>query len=113
MSSVLYAWAKDVLRHDDKHRSVILIIINALAQQSTVWTPLIFGRLSMFPGISRASISRGRSRFCLCMWTFVVLYFFIYVILGPPQIPPEKGCAALRPGPPMSRAPRCNKIGRK
>ncbi|KAJ8104320.1 hypothetical protein POJ06DRAFT_17903 [Lipomyces tetrasporus] len=51
ISSVLYGWAKDVLRQDDKHRSVILIIINALAQQSTVWTPLIFGRLSMFPGI--------------------------------------------------------------
>ncbi|KAK9390126.1 major facilitator superfamily domain-containing protein [Lipomyces mesembrius] len=37
MSSVLYGWANDILRHDDEYRSVILIAINTLAQQSTVF----------------------------------------------------------------------------
>ncbi|KAK9328869.1 major facilitator superfamily domain-containing protein [Lipomyces starkeyi] len=76
MSSVLYGWANDILRHDDEYRSLILIVINTLAQQSTVWTPLIFWQTVDAPRYLKGFTFAGTVSFCLVMWTFVVLYFF-------------------------------------
>lgn len=40
MSSVLYGWTNDILRHDNQKRAMMLIIMNAVAQSTTGWTPL-------------------------------------------------------------------------
>ncbi|KAF7190475.1 putative transporter SEO1 [Pseudocercospora fuligena] len=41
MSSVLYGWANDILKHDDDERAFTLIIMNTIAQSTTAWTPLL------------------------------------------------------------------------
>ncbi|KAK9450927.1 major facilitator superfamily domain-containing protein [Limtongia smithiae] len=76
MSSVLYGWANDILRHDDEYRAFILIVINTIAQQSTIWTPLIFWRSSTAPSYHHGFIFGATTSGLLISWTFVVLYFF-------------------------------------
>lgn len=41
MSSVLYGWANDILKHEDDERAFALIAMNTIAQSTTVWTPLL------------------------------------------------------------------------
>lgn len=41
MSSVLYGWANDILKHDNDERAFTLVAMNTIAQSSTVWTPLL------------------------------------------------------------------------
>ncbi|KAF2146961.1 uncharacterized protein K452DRAFT_294479 [Aplosporella prunicola CBS 121167] len=41
MSSVLYGWANDILKHDIDERAFTLVAMNAIAQSTTAWTPLL------------------------------------------------------------------------
>lgn len=41
MSSVLYGWVNSELRYSPVQRSVALVVINTVAQSTTVWTPLL------------------------------------------------------------------------
>ena len=41
MSSVLYGWTNDILRHDNQRRAITLITMNTIAQSTTGWTPLL------------------------------------------------------------------------
>ncbi|KAK9460640.1 major facilitator superfamily domain-containing protein [Lipomyces oligophaga] len=76
MSSVLYGWINDIVRHDNEYRSVVLLIVNVIAQQSTAWTPLIFWNSSTAPSYHRGFIWGACVSATLICWTFVVLYFF-------------------------------------
>lgn len=40
-SSVIYGWANDILKHNTEERAFVLIVMNAVAQSTTVWTPLL------------------------------------------------------------------------
>lgn len=76
MSSVLYGWINDIVRHDEEYRSVILILVNTFAQQSTAWTPKIFWESSTAPSYHMGFIWGAVISGTLILWTFVVLYFF-------------------------------------
>ncbi|KAK9479025.1 major facilitator superfamily domain-containing protein [Lipomyces japonicus] len=76
MSSVLYGWANDILRHDDEYRSLVLILMNLMAQQSIAWTPLIFWKTTSAPKYQMGFIYAAIITFLIILWTFVVLYFF-------------------------------------
>ncbi|KAK7202527.1 major facilitator superfamily domain-containing protein [Myxozyma melibiosi] len=76
MSSVLYGWINDIVRHDDEYRSVILILVNTIAQQSTAWTPRIFWKSSTAPEYHTGFIFGAVISGTLILWTFVVLWFF-------------------------------------
>lgn len=41
MSSVLYGWVNSELRYSPVQQSVALVVINTVAQSTTVWTPLL------------------------------------------------------------------------
>ncbi|KAF9637273.1 Major facilitator superfamily [Lasiodiplodia theobromae] len=41
MSSVLYGWANDIMRHHPDERAFTLIAMNTIAQSTTAWTPLL------------------------------------------------------------------------
>ncbi|KAF4633998.1 hypothetical protein G7Y89_g4117 [Cudoniella acicularis] len=41
MSSVLYGWANDILRHDANERSFTLTFMNLVAQSTTAWTGIL------------------------------------------------------------------------
>ncbi|KAK9452706.1 major facilitator superfamily domain-containing protein [Dipodascopsis uninucleata] len=76
MSSVMYGWINSCLRFDDEYRSTVLTIVNTLAQQSTVWTPLIFWQTSDAPRYYMGYVFSSVVSFTLIAWTFVVLYFY-------------------------------------
>ncbi|KAK9245617.1 major facilitator superfamily domain-containing protein [Lipomyces tetrasporus] len=76
MSSVLYGWTNDILRHDDEYRSVVLILMTAIAQQSTAWLPLIFWQTVDQPRYLKGYSFAGTVAFTLICWTFFVLYYF-------------------------------------
>lgn len=67
MSSVFYGWVNTQLRASPAVRSFTLILINAVSQSTTVWTPLL-----VFPTIESPRFPRGFP-FCLAC----ALGFFI------------------------------------
>lgn len=75
MSSVLYGWANDILRHDATERSVILTFMNLFSQSTTAWTGVL-----VFPTSEGPRFLKG--------WTFCgvnsfLLVLFTYVVIGP------------------------------
>jgi len=75
MSSVLYGWANDILRHDATERSVILTFMNLFAQSTTAWTGVL-----VFPTKEGPRFFKG--------WTFCgvnsfLLIVFTYAAIGP------------------------------
>ncbi|KAK9477381.1 major facilitator superfamily domain-containing protein [Lipomyces japonicus] len=76
MSSVLYGWVNDILRHDNEYRSILITGMTIFATQSTAWTPLIFWKTTAAPRYRTGYIYASVISFCLIIWTFVVLFFF-------------------------------------
>ncbi|TVY46174.1 putative transporter [Lachnellula occidentalis] len=75
MSSVLYGWANDILRHDATERSVILTFMNLFAQSTTAWTGVL-----VFPTSEGPRFLKG--------WTFCAVNSFLlvvctYAVIGP------------------------------
>jgi hypothetical protein len=75
MSSVLYGWANDILRHDDAERSVILVFVNLFAQSTTAWTGIL-----VFPTVEAPRFLKG---WIFCAVNSFVLIVFTYFVVRP------------------------------
>lgn len=56
MSSVLYGWVNHQLRGSPAERAFVLVLINAVAQSTTAWTPLL-----VFPTVEGPRFPKGYS----------------------------------------------------
>lgn len=68
MSSVLYGWCNDILRHNATERSFILVFINLFAQSTTAWTGIL-----VFPTVEAPRFLKGWA-FCACN-SFAIIVF--------------------------------------
>ncbi|KAK9454033.1 major facilitator superfamily domain-containing protein [Dipodascopsis uninucleata] len=76
MSSVLYGWMNSTLKFDDEYRSIVLLTVDLIANQSTIWTPLIFWKTSEAPRYRHGYIFVSCTSGLIIPWTIVVLYFY-------------------------------------
>lgn len=75
MSSVLYGWANDILRHDSTQRSVIIVFMNLFAQSTTAWTGIL-----VFPTVEAPRFLKGIS---FCATNSLVLIAFTWLVIRP------------------------------
>lgn len=61
MSSVLYGWINNELRYSPVQRSVALVVINTVAQSTTIWTPLL-----VFKTVEGPRFTKGYSFVLAC-----------------------------------------------
>lgn len=61
MSSVLYGWINSELRYSPVQRSVALVVINTVAQSTTIWTPLL-----VFKTVEGPRFTKGYSFVLAC-----------------------------------------------
>lgn len=86
MSSVLYGWANDILRHDSVERSFILTFMNLVAQSTTAWTGIL-----TFPTVEGPRFLKG---WTFCAVNSFVLVVFTYAVIGPMSRKLERKLAA-------------------
>ncbi|KAL4871858.1 hypothetical protein BDV12DRAFT_194006 [Aspergillus spectabilis] len=76
MSSVLYGWANDILRHNPQQRAIILVVMNTLPTSIRAWIGLF-----VFKTVEAPRFTKGYS-FCLANsvvligWTVIVKYLY-------------------------------------
>jgi hypothetical protein len=75
MSSVLYGWANDILRHNTAERSFIIVFMNLVAQSTTAWTGIL-----AFPTKEGPRFLKGWTFCAVCS---VLLVVFTYAVIGP------------------------------
>ncbi|GAB7353446.1 hypothetical protein MBLNU459_g3910t1 [Dothideomycetes sp. NU459] len=68
MSSVLYGWSNDILRHDEQERAITLVIMNTVAQSTTAWTGIL-----TFPTVEAPNYRKGYS-FCAACSVSLILF---------------------------------------
>lgn len=68
MSSVLYGWSNDILRHNEQERAITLVIMNAVAQSTTAWTGIL-----AFPTVEAPEFRKGYS-FCAACSVSLILF---------------------------------------
>lgn len=76
MAPVLYSWQNDISRRDQQKRSITLIFMNAIAQSTTAFMAVIVWKTVEAPRYLKGYTFTACSGFTLCLWTFVVLYFY-------------------------------------
>lgn len=72
MSSVLYGWANDIMRHNPDERSFMLITMNAVSQSTTAWTPLLVFKTVEAPRFHKGYPFVAASTVATVLMTFVV-----------------------------------------
>lgn len=75
MSSVLYGWANDMLRHNATERSIVIVFMNLIAQSTTAWTSVL-----VFPTVEAPRFLKG---FTFCAVNSVLLVLFTYLVVRP------------------------------
>lgn len=75
VSSVLYGWANEILRHNATERSFIIVFMNLFAQSTTAWTGIL-----VFPTTEAPRFLRG---WTFCAVNSFLLILFTYVVIGP------------------------------
>lgn len=75
MSSVLYGWANDMLRHNATERSIVLVFMNLFAQSTTAWTSVL-----VFPTVEAPRFLKG---FTFCAVNSFLLVIFTYFVVRP------------------------------
>ncbi|KAL1979812.1 hypothetical protein VTN96DRAFT_5098 [Rasamsonia emersonii] len=74
MSSVLYGWANDILKHDVDERATTLIVMNTIAQSTTAWTYLLTFPTSEAPRFPKGYPFTLAMSLALIAFTWVVKY---------------------------------------
>ncbi|PGH27886.1 hypothetical protein AJ80_00436 [Polytolypa hystricis UAMH7299] len=87
MSSVLYGWTNDMLRHDSMKRSIILVFMNLVAQSTTAWTSILVFKTSEAP--------RFLKGYTFCAVNSFVLVLFTVFVVRPYSRAQEKKLAAI------------------
>jgi hypothetical protein len=72
MSSVLYGWVNDILKYSPAERSFTLVVINAVSQSTTAWTPLLVFKTVEAPRFTKGYSFAAASAICLIAFTQVV-----------------------------------------
>jgi hypothetical protein len=76
ISSVIYGWLNDIMRHDPQERSIVLCWCNMFANQSTAWVGRLTYPTSQAPrykrGFTYSSIIDG----LLMIWIWVTLWLY-------------------------------------
>ncbi|KAH8600106.1 retrograde regulation protein 2 [Bisporella sp. PMI_857] len=75
MSSVLYGWANDILRHNSTERSIIIVVMNLISQSTTAWTGIL-----AFPTVEAPRFLKG---YTFCATNSFLLVLFTYLIIRP------------------------------
>lgn len=73
MSSVLYGWCNDILRHNATERSVILVFINLFAQSTTAWTGILTFPTTEAPRFLKGWTFCAVNSFCLIVFTWAAV----------------------------------------
>jgi len=74
ISSVLYGWANNILRHDAEERAIVLVTMNAVAQSTTVWVPLLILKTVEAPRFQKAFITKFIFNCLNIIFTWIVFY---------------------------------------
>jgi MFS family permease len=74
MSSVLYGWANEILRHDPDVRSFMLVAMNSISQSTTAWTPLLVYKTVDAPRFVKGYAFTAANSVCLIGLSWVVKY---------------------------------------
>lgn len=75
MSSVLYGWSNDILRHNAAERSFILVFMNLVAQSTTAWTGVL-----VFKTVEAPRFLKGWTFCAVCSFLLVA---FTYGVIAP------------------------------
>ncbi|CAH6722019.1 probable transporter Seo1p [[Candida] jaroonii] len=73
---VVYSWQGDICRRDQRKRSIVLIIINAIAQSTTAFMAVIVWKTVDAPTYFKGFTFTACSAATLILWTFGVLYLY-------------------------------------
>jgi hypothetical protein len=73
MSSVLYSWVNTICRDDTQERSIILVIVNLIAQSSTAWTSVLVFKTVEAPRFLKGWTFCGVCAFLCIAWTVLVI----------------------------------------
>jgi hypothetical protein len=76
MSSVLYGWANDILRHDSTQRSITIVFMNLVAQSTTAWTHILVFKTSEGPRFLKGYTFCATNSFALVLFTIFVVRRF-------------------------------------
>lgn len=75
MSSVLYGWVNSQLRYSPVERAVALIILNAVSQSTTAWTPLLVFKTVEGPRFTKGYSFVLGNAICLVILAHVIQFF--------------------------------------
>lgn len=75
MSSVLYGWTNDILRHDAAERAIGIVFINLISQSTTAWTGVL-----AFPTVEGPRYFKGNVFVAICSGLLIA---FTYAVVGP------------------------------
>jgi hypothetical protein len=86
MSSVLYGWANDILRHDQDVRSFMLIAMNSISQSTTAWIPLLVYKTVGAPRLTKGYSFTAANSLCLIAMSWVIKWVHDQqeYVAGPP-----------------------------
>lgn len=73
MSSVLYGWSNDILRHDAAERSFVIVVMNLIAQSTTAWTGVLAFKTVKAPRYLVGWSFAGTSSFLIILFTYAVV----------------------------------------
>lgn len=76
MAPVLYSWSNDINRRNVEKRAIILVVMNALSQACSTWTSVLVWKTVEQPRYLKGFSFTACCAFALCVWTFVVLWFY-------------------------------------
>jgi hypothetical protein len=73
MSSVLYSWVNTICRDDTHTRSIVLVVINLVAQSTTAWTSILVFKTSEAPRFLKGWTFCGVCAFTCILFTWTVV----------------------------------------
>jgi hypothetical protein len=73
MSSVLYSWINTICRGNTQERSIILVVVNLIAQSSTAWTSILVFKTVEAPRFLKGWTFCGVCAFLCIAWTILVI----------------------------------------
>ena len=76
MSSVLYGWSNDMLRHKKEERAVTLVIMNTLSTAMKAWSGVVMFKTVEAPRFTKGYSFALANSVCVVATTFVVQHFY-------------------------------------
>lgn len=75
MSSVLYGWVNSSLRYSAAERSFVLVLINAVSQSTTAWTPLLVFKTVEAPRFTKGYSFVLANAICLIILAHIIRFY--------------------------------------